>query len=328
MTAAYDRLKAWALRPAAMGWEALKLLRAGVTTGDLLLAWMSEREGGTWEQFRRAHAWVTRDHDNAGKAWIAARDLQALGHAEFAWQHDLSWNIAPPVLTMLAGGGGLAYLTGARTATLFEWLDEAERDLDCFPEAVAERQAGPSSVFIAFQSTTAASELASFLGVGFTYSVAEAIATVLPDLPSMVAGGSPAEFPLGFPRQVFDTARLEWRPSPEDAQEAPPGLYRVEVWAGMEFRLVDARRRVLKCQPEAGAYEALRFEGRRVLQYDGESLTLRVPATAGLPPLHMRAATLSSGLLPRVEREGATAWLSYDNVAPPVGRAILRTLGQ
>ncbi|WP_334131826.1 hypothetical protein [Silanimonas lenta] len=288
---------------------------------------MSEKGHGTWQEFKRAHAWVTQEHDNAGRAWFMARDLQALGHAEFAWDDDLRWVAAPPVLTMLPASGGMCFLTGARTQVLWRRLRAAGQEMDCFPEAVAERPSGPSNLFVAVASAGDAQRLAAFLGVGFTYSVAEALSAVLPDLPGLLAHATPAEFPLGFDREKLDTESLAWVAADADAEQAEPGLYRSHVWAGTEHRLVPERGQVLTCRLEAGAYEALRYDNRRVLAYDEETRTLWVPTAAGLPPLHMRAATLSSGLLPRMERD-YTTWLIFDNVAPSVGNAILRTLRQ
>lgn len=298
---------------------------AWLSTNDRLLRWMSEKGHGTWREFRVAHAWVSdQPGDTAEPAWAAARDLQDLGYAEFAWGKDLDWCVAPPVLSLLPASGGLGYLTGARTASLVAAL---AADEECFPDAVRQGGSGPHGVFVSIASWAEASALANRLDVSLEFAFPERISDALPDLQTMLAAGRPSPFPLGFERQRFEPAALEWRDVSEDDAPAA-GLYRIQTWGRTEFRLVRDADHILACSPEVGVYEVLRWERVTLLEYSPEHATLRVPVVARLPVLHARAAALSSGLLPRLVYATNAYWLIYDNVSAEVADAIAGSLSQ
>ncbi len=192
-----------------------------ISPRDRLLWWLSEKGSGSWAEFRKAYGWVTTDRDDSEPAWIAARELQALGHIEFAWKHDLSWSVAPPVLTLLPNSDGLGYLTGARTSSLVQALHGAEA-FDFFPEAVLQNAQGPHGVFLLFGSPGVAEGLARHLGIEYTFSVAEVLARVLPQLADMLAQGGEAPFRIGFERELFGPETLFWDDVAETESDLSP----------------------------------------------------------------------------------------------------------
>ena len=69
---------------------------------DRLLEFLSEKGSGEWKELKEAFDWIWGPTDDpAERAWIAARDLAALGHIEVAWGERIRWCAAPPLLTML-----------------------------------------------------------------------------------------------------------------------------------------------------------------------------------------------------------------------------------
>ena len=82
---------------------------------DLLLTYLSEKGEGAWQELKDAWGWILGPSDDpAAKAWIAARDLAALGHIEVAWEEG-TWCASPPLVTMIPRSGGRVFVTGART---------------------------------------------------------------------------------------------------------------------------------------------------------------------------------------------------------------------
>ncbi len=309
------------------GWLCGDAGRSRISPGDRLLWWLSEKGTGSWAEFRKAYAWVTANDGDAVKAWIAARELQDLGHVEFAWEHGLSWSAAPPVLTLLPSSGGLAYLTGARTRSLVEALNENEA-FDFYPATVSQGPQGPHGVFLLFGSPHEAEELARSLGIEYTFSIAEVLVGVLPQLADMMEQGEPSPFRIGFDKERFEPETLFWREATEPEGDLAPGLYRMRTWGRTEYRFLSATRKIVSCQPESAFYESLRYARRQILRYEAETKMLVVPAAARLPSLQARAATLSSGLLPKPVRTGGQLELRYENVSPRVAEAILLSLSQ
>lgn len=294
-----------------------------ITPHDRLLWWMSEKGTGTWSEFTLAQAWVDRAVFRPEKPTTVARALRDLGHAEFSWSAR-TWSIAPTVLTMLPNSGGLGYLTGARTSAVLRAI--AESGLDFYPTAAA-NEGGPHAIFLLFDSPDVTSDLADEIGVRYTFGVAGVLGGMLPDLAEMMSMAAPATFPINFPYKQFDPLALKWIPRGRtDAPEAP-GVYRIEHHHPI-FRYVTEHHEILACEPEVGRYEALRTSRRIVIAYEQAARCLRVPAAAPLPPLHARAAVLSSGLLPRVRRYGDVRMLLYDNVDGAVADNIMRSLSQ
>jgi hypothetical protein len=263
---------------------------------DFLLAFLSEKGEGSWQELKDTWAWIVGPADDpSGRAWIIARDLEALGHIEVAWNRGLRWCAAPPLLTMIPRSGGRVFVTGARTRHLVDQLQQAAELRDLWIDECA-LQRGPTSIYVACQSHLDAEALAADLGVGYTYQVAEQISGLLPPLATYSRLSDERELPRGLELEVFDTHQLEWK---ETDRRDTPGLYRCRTYEGHLHGLLGATGKWQRTIKEIGVYEVLRWEERSVLVYSEEGETLTVPAEASLPALHGRAATLCSGRLPK-----------------------------
>jgi hypothetical protein len=262
---------------------------------DLLLTYLSERGEGTWQELKEAWTWISGQHDDpSNRAWMIARDLEALGHIEVAWDYGLRWCAAPPLLTMVPRSGGRAFVTGARTRYFTGRLNSAAEELDLWVDSCMS-QRGPTSIYLACSSNLAAEKFAEILGVGYTYQVAEQIAGILPPLDSYSRLAEERDLPGGLEVELFDTRSLSWDSTDT---RAVPGLYRCRTYEGVIHGLLDPTNRWSRVIKEVGIYEVLRWEGRTVIAYSDGDEKLTVGAGARLPALHARAATLCCGQLP------------------------------
>ena len=262
---------------------------------DLFLTYLSEKGEGTWEELKDAWRWLDgASGEPESQAWIVARDLEALGHIEVAWEQELAWCAAPPLLTMIPRSGGRVFLAGARTRHLESQLNHAAERLDLWVD-YCEARRGPRTVYIACRSSEQIKELSAVLDVDYTYQVAEQIVSLLPPLRSYGALDQEGELPRGLEAERFDVATLSWQPSEErDA----PGLYRVRTYSGQLHGLRHATGGWTRVLKELAVYEVLRWSGKSVLRYSEDTGRLVVPVEARLPSLHARAVTLCSGRLP------------------------------
>jgi hypothetical protein len=264
-------------------------------TFDLFLTYLSEKGEGQWEELKEAWRWLAgASGEPESQAWIAARDLEALGHIEVAWEQELAWCAAPPLLTMIPRSGGRVFLTGARTRHLESQLNDAAEKLDLWVD-YCDAQRGPRTVYVACRSSEQIKQLSAALEVDYTYQVAEQIVSLLPQLPSYGSLDQQGELPRGLEAERFDVSTVSWEQS--EARDAP-GLYRVRTYSEQLHGLrhpTGSWTRVLK---ELGVYEVLRWSGKKVLRYSEQTGRLVVPVEARLPSLHARAVTLCSGRLP------------------------------
>jgi hypothetical protein len=303
---------------------------------DLLLTYLSEKGRGTWEEFKAVWSWLGGENDDrAGKAWIAAQRLSALGHIEVAWDEDKEWAVAPPILTMIPRSGGRALLTGARTRYLCEVvredgdllargaLDEAAEGLDLWVD-IWVQTTGPSTVMLCCKSHNDADRLASELGIEYTFSASTRLSAILPQLSSFVSLWRPGSLPRGLDVERFDIDSLFWK-DVEDTLE--PGLYRCNTYSRTEHA-INGPTGWFRVPMEAGKYEVLRWEGRSVLRYMEANGSLMVGSGASLPPLQNRAAVLCSGRLPFLAKNGTSSWLVYENVDFEIAERIAKSLSQ
>lgn len=302
---------------------------------DLLLAYLSEKGQGSWRELKDAWTWLTGDSQDPGDAaWIAARDLTALGHLEVSWGDEITWAAAPPLLTMLPRSGGRALITGARTRHLYGpgpdaastggLLFEVAKELDVWIDECAST-VGPTTLYAACESERDAQALADALQIGYTYEVAEVLAGLLPDLHMALALSPAGELPRGFDTERFDPDEVEWVPV-EGAEGY--GLFRCRTYQGHVHALYGptGSQRVVR---EVGVYEVLRWEQRSVLAYDPDRYELLVPGVAALPALHARAAVLCSGRLPaRRFPRAREVELHHPNVPPDIAEQIASALQQ
>ena len=294
---------------------------------DLLLRFLSEKGSGTWRELKDVFDWIWGPtEDPAEKAWIAARDLAALGHIEIAWDQGGVWCTAPPLLSMLPRSGGRAFITGARTGFLEDRLEEVAMDRGLWIDHCG-TQLGPETLLLACASHLDAAGFAADAGIDYTYSVADQIAALLPELSGYMAGFAPGEtLPAGFEAERFDSATQSWNPVTDVNQR---GLYLTRTFHGEVFALLDATSQWRRPVKEFGIYEVLRWENLNVLWYSASRAELCVPSGAPLPMLHARAACLCSGRLPRFQyRRHEPALLVYDNIPATVAARIAESLSQ
>jgi len=295
---------------------------------DLLLEWMSERGGGSWEQFKTAYDWLmpTRQRAEWMTAGFAARMLATLGHLEIDWQAR-RWAAAPPVLTLLPSAGAHALLTGGRTRTLMDELEIALEDhQDLYAVPPCRQELGPSAHVIACKDETAIQELASDLGISYEYSVSERLSEVLPALDAYLAAATSTPAARGYGVARFDPRTLAFVETESDRQ---PGLYRYDVYGAPVFRLVDSDDTVYDVDLSVGVYAALSRWGENRLHWFEQPVNgeLAVPLRAPLPSLHARAAALCSGLAPR-RRHAALVYLNVPSrIADRIARSLDQSLG-
>lgn len=292
---------------------------------DVLLEYLSEKGGGGWRELKGAFDWIWGPADDpAERAWIAARDLAALGHIEVAWDQGASWCAAPPLLTMLPRSGGRAFLTGARTRFLRKAIEAGAERRDLWIDRCGV-QRGPTTFLIACTSHQDAEGLASELDIGYTYSVADQLSALLPPLGRYMNTFTPGELPAGFEPERFDPGTLRWEAVTQTEER---GLYRTRTFHGQVHALLDPASRWRRVIREFAVYEVLRWEAHSVLAYDEGRGQLRVPTGAPLPTLHARAASICDGRLPRFEHLGGRSGLVYDNIPGGVAERIASSLGQ
>ena len=293
---------------------------------DRLLEFLSEKGRGSWQELKEAFDWIWGPSDDpAQKAWIAARDLAALGHIEVAWEAGISWCAAPPLVTMLPRSGGRAFITGARTRLFAGRLESAAEEHGLWVDRCGS-QPGPTTLLVACRSHYEAEGLAASLGIGYTFSVAEQLSALLPGLDRYMAMFPEGErLPAGFEAERFEPSTLRWEPAGETGQR---GLYRTRTFHGHVFALLDATSRWRRVAREIAAYEVLRWEAESVLSYSASRAQLRVPVGAPLPALHARAASICDGRLPRFERRHGRDLLAYDNVPRKVAEQVASSLDQ
>lgn len=302
---------------------------------DMLLAYLSEKGEGDWDDLRNAWRWLTGEtRDPADQAWVVAQDLSALGHIEVAWGEKIQWCAAPPVLTMVPMSGGRALLTGGRTRHLYDptgprserssgTLMAAAEDLDLWVDEWRAAD-GPTTAMVACKSASDAETLAERLEVTFSHSVADQLSRMLPSLAAYQRHWSLGELPRGFDAEMFDVDTVRWVPAHDASSN---GLYRCRTWQTYVHALRGPTG-WYRLPREQGIYEVLRWKERRVIEYNHESYELVLPVAARFPVLYARAAILCSGRLPRFFRRGGEPWLAHPNVTPDVARRVATALGQ
>jgi hypothetical protein len=294
---------------------------------DLLLRFLSEKGSGTWRGLKDAFDWIWGPTEHpAEKAWIAARDLAALGHIEIAWDREAQWCAASPLVSMLPRSGGRAFIIGARTGFLDGRLEEVAVERNLWIDRSG-AQRGPQTLLLASPSHLDTKEFAAEAGIDYTYSVADQVSALLPELAQYVGSFKAGKgLPAGFEAERFDPRAQQWHAASETGER---GLYRTRTFHGEVFALLDATSQWRRMDKELGIYEVLRWENLSVLGYSESRAELQVAAGAPLPMLHARAACLCSGRLPRFHyRRQQSPLLIYDNIPATVATRIARSLGQ
>lgn len=298
----------------------------GETRFDLLLAWISERGSGSWQQLREAYDWLFQPERREPwqTAGFCAQILSTLGHIEIDW-HVGRWAAAPPLLTLLPAAGAHALLTGARTRRLQALLAiEAEEDTPgVMPLPLVPQDVAPSACIVAVEDERAAVALSERLGVLYRHSASEELSRILPDLDSYVLRREAHPPRRGYGIERFDPDSLSWQ---DVGRDDSPGLYRYDTPIRAEHRLLDTDGAIYAPERAVGIWSALSRWGENRIKFDPKSLNgeLIVPLQAPLPTLHARAAALCTGFSP--QKRGSV--LVYPNVPREVAERIARSLDQ
>jgi hypothetical protein len=202
---------------------------------------------------------------------------------------------------------------------------EVAEDLDLWVDEWR-ANGGPTTAMVACESAAEVKELAARLDVKFTYSVADQLASMLPDLAAYSRLWAAGELPRGFEAERFDADHLRWE-AVFNVEAA--GFYRCRTWQ-RHVHVLKHHDRSLVAPREHGIYEVLRWDEKCVLSYDRRKMELRVPLHARLPVLHSRTAALCSGRLPKFVPRGKEPFpvLAYANVDTEVAEAIAGALSQ
>lgn len=304
--------------------------------GDLLLRWASESGAGPLADLKQGMWWLAAKscpdlEPGASGRWL--RDVVALGHLDIDWRNR-RWCAAPPVVTRLPGGIGIAVVTGSRTAALDRKLAEETADFGLvLYRAAAHRQERdiplPDSVLLKYQDPEDLREFAAYIGAWFVPCFALQAAGRLQPVALADESAAPQN---GEPLELYDLTNCHYVPV---VRPKGDGLYR--------FRRRDS---VLVCQllrngrwyeiphetgvfhelkDRSGAADVMRWIPERV---PGREQYGRLHVDWGypLPDFQRRVAVLCSGLAPQINVKSQN--IAYDNVPIEVARRIGTSLGQ
>ena len=289
---------------------------------DLLLQYLTKLGTGEWRAFRDGLDHLA-DSDKQLFRSMVARDLSLLSHVEFAFFSDMAWAACPEILVALPSGRDTkAVLCGGRSRALIESLATAADEMGASLRTEVQED-GPVVVVIQAQGQDTLAAIAMRVGIPLALNVPARLASSLPRSHRWLALCEPGWEPLGYTVKVFDAEQLRWQ---EVERPAGDGLYQYAYYR-YEYRLRKDGRS-LRVPREIGMYAWLAHVGRNVLRYDPSRCELQVPAIARMPPLHARAATLSSGRLPTTARLGGTITHVYGGVPEDVAHLLAIALEQ
>ncbi|MEU8304822.1 hypothetical protein AB0C84_14805 [Actinomadura sp. NPDC048955] len=313
------------------------------SVGDLLLHWASENGAGELSTLLSGAEWAARRYGipttgGAPGRWV--RDASALGYLDVDWQAG-KWSVAPTVLTALPMSGGLLMLTGARNQAVEERIEDAADDLGLEYHSAANHGGEgdippPDSVIFMTDPGTDATALAAALKAAWVPCFA---LQVIPFLPRLELGSeAPEPVPGTLLKRYNENKRFGSKMGgyEEVLSAREDGIYR--------FRTSD-RREVVQLRLDGNWYktsheEAIYLHRASRFTEPGDTLRWRAESNgerssigrlivdwgAPLPPLHARAAVLSSGTAPWFSETAETA--VYFNVPYALAAAIAESLHQ
>jgi hypothetical protein len=307
---------------------------------DTLLQWVSERGDGSLTAFRQAHDWLTQGDAHSGHWTWALQSLQSLGHIEVDWEAR-RWEVAPPTIATIVGGGGYALLCGARPRWFLRRLDSLDSDPDLAHLAdsiVLERPVpqdhGPSLQLVTLDEEREAAEICEALGVQYSPFAADRLLHLLPRLTYLVRAGRRTE--PGLPGGVLPTrmgAGEPGRPLFEDIidpDHLTAGAYCMALFDTRRYFFMYRNDEVFEAGRGEVIFMELRRRGQHVLRWDETDRSLLVPSRFRLPQLYERAVVLRTGLLPSTEPDARTHALlfRYRNIDRAFAEVLADLLGQ
>lgn len=292
------------------------------SAGDELLRWISEAGSGNWEDLRETCAFICEKHDVKRRPWSLANDLSALGHIDIDWA-TRRWSVAPPTLNLVPGLGLCVVLTGSRPYHVDQRFAEATNDLDVYPFEVAQSP-GPAAKFAKCASVETAHRVAGSFGAELVIDPAASLVSCMRSVDEVPVDLAPE--PSLEESLRFDPRSLAW----QTVSEVTPGLYRIDLHGRPVHRRLDEHGYWSAIDLAAGEFLELRRRKDPVVKWmpgdrsGKHAPTLMVRAELALPVLAQRAATVSSGFLPRQHER----WLHYLNVPRQTAATISERLLQ
>lgn len=306
---------------------------------DLLLRWASERAEGSLTSFREAYDWLSQADEKSDHWTWALQSLQSLGHLEVDWT-TRRWEVAPPTIATIAGGGEYALLCGARPGWFMRRLCHPDIDGDAARaadgivlEQPVSQKGGPSLRLVKLGKENAA-EVCARLGVQYSPLAGDQLLTLLPRLTLLIRAGLKSDASL--PGGVFPTRMgvgVGKRPLFEDMEnplEIGPGAYCMTLFDTKRYFFVHKDGPVFESGRGEVVYMELCRRGQSVLRWDVNCQSLLVPARFRLPQLYERAAVLRTGLLPTTftDEQSRATCLRYRNIDQSFARLLSRQLFQ
>jgi hypothetical protein len=294
---------------------------------DLFLTWLSEREEGTWDDFKAAHSWLfglSAETARRKPSWTVHL-LTTLGHLEMDWLNG-RWSVTQPCLVNLPSAGATAVLVGSRPSSLVQRLLDATGDDATLDLVVTEFEPadGPQVIYVQYGSDADILGLASLLGARFERYAAGWMSAILSPIADQVLDSrETVDPPRGYDLALFSPSRLTWEAA---ANAVVGGLYRNRAY-GLDRYWLKAPRGTHEVDRDLGVWASLAAADRHVLQYQGWQINgaLEVPLVARLPHLQARTAVLCSGR-PPVRSDRRT--VQYLNVPRSIATRIAASLEQ
>lgn len=294
---------------------------------DLFLNWLSEREEGTWDDFKAAHSWLFGLSDETARrkpSWTVHL-LTTLGHLEMDWLNG-RWSVTQPCLVNLPSAGATAVLVGSRPSSLVQRLQDATGDDATLDLVVTEFEPaeGPQVVYVQYGTEPDILGLANLLGARFERYAAGWMSAILSPIADQVLNSrETVEPPRGYDLALFYPTRLTWEPAPN---AVPNGLYRNRAY-GLDRYWLKGAGGTHEVDRDLGVWASLAAADRHVLRYEGWQINgaLEVPMVARLPHLQARTAVLCSGR-PPVRTDRRT--VQYLNVPRNIATRIAASLEQ
>lgn len=290
-----------------------------MTTGELLLYWLSQACEGSWPAFRRALSVLQEERGGtvaASPGRVRTR-LSELAYADFFIEGSNRWRTFAPVLGGLSDHS-MATLVGGRTPLLVETLLRSAEKASC-PVEVHQNSDDPDSIRV-MGSPEAIGLAAREAGIQYVPHLASALCALLEPITSVLSRAVLAAPPINWSVRSYDF----------DGQQWVDGLlhrtaYEYRSRHSVQRHYVRGPAHALLMLDRRNAIYAAAY-ARRVplLSYNGPGRELTVPRSAPLPDPLARVAAACSGD-PAREREGQ---LIYADVPPAIARTLMVAAGQ
>lgn len=290
-----------------------------MTTGDLLLQWLTYMREGSWASFRRAlSAAGSNDDDDPARAASRLRSyLSEMAHTQFFFDGGGRWRVFAPLV------GGLhdkseAVLCGGRTPSLIEQVARACEAAGCSVRTVNSPHA-PGSIHLTGLPASI-SAAARSTGLPYVPSLAGALSAMLTPIHAVVRSVECCTPPINWSVRSFDLHALRWVDDllPRTAYEykSRHGSLRHYVYGGPRHLYPIGRRE--------SVYAAAHMHQLPLVSYSEDTRMLFVPIGAPLPDGMARTAAACSGAPASVE-DGRFV---YRDVPTIVAGALLAAAGQ